>query len=478
MNGRHARSSRVTWLAISLLAVLALGLPGVPAGAATDPVAPSAPDIAVKSSEKLDALFMLNLLAGDDPLLGGDPRFLKYEKVEEKWKPLLEAKAEAKEALAAWKGEAMPLAYILGEIGGDKLADLLTALAKPEEVLKAAEAGIDTPELKKTFEHLTKDHAKLVTFLRFLQDNDFSGFWTTGAAPAVDKGTEALRDALRKFDQVKFRAAMTAFAGPNAIDPKAPFEIYVAVLSGAIGGRLRGMKVAVPFHNLAEFGFILCQLATDRLVPSEANVAALKTLAGADELYGKVHKRIYEDMKQPPGAEYLLAATYHLGVAAGILSKKQALRQIKFAFGLEHGMPPEKAGSPVAGIVFDELSKAPPAAGFDFNAFVAKLHADGKLAGGKLVASYEAALAEVLGIAGLSLGVKDGRLVIVKVVPGFPAAEGGLQDGDEILAISGTELFDPDLNKAMELLSGGRGDEKVLKVRRVIDTLEIKFKLK
>lgn len=428
--------------------------------------------IPVKTSEKLEAILMLDALADGD-----DPAKSEYPKLKELIRPALDSDPQAKSGFDAWKGEGIHLCTLLVDVGGETLDGLVGAFAKPDEACALAEKGLDDPACRPTLDKLKKDSAHLLAFLNFLQKMPWGNFYQNQLADMLVKGRLQCMEALQKVDEAKLRAALAPYAG--AIDP-APIEVWLTNFSGSASYRLRGNRIGLSYVLAPSAPLSLCREFCRRFVPTEATLASLKTLAEKDEFYGRAAKRIHGDLKEPAGEDFLEAAWLQTLTTLGLLTRKGALRNLKFSHSIPPGMPPESAGAPVAGIVFGELSAAPPGAGFAYDAFLQKLFADGKLAAGTVQAKYEEAIAEVLGIAGISTELtKDGRLMIAKVIPGLPAEAGGMLVGDELIKVDDFAILPPiDLNVVMDHLAGRRGDERTLGVRRLDKTVDVKFKLK
>ncbi|MBI3267966.1 MAG: PDZ domain-containing protein [Planctomycetes bacterium] len=429
----------------------------------------AAPGFQVKSSEKMEALLLLDALANLDPDLPDFPAARSY------WFPLLDQEPAVRAAYDTWKGAGSVLCYLLAD-GGDSLSELVTALDTPEPLLKAIGEKLDEPNYRPVYEHLAADHAQLKSLLRFLLDKGFPKFFADHYAADLEKGVTACREQLAKVDADKFRSAVGLFVPRPAEEAAAPLEVVVTLLSGIQAFALPRGRMAISVGALPNLSFLLPFLVCRKFVPSQANLDAKLALVTKDPYYETAHRRIYTEMHRAPNEEFVYAAALHVSVSLGLLTRLQALRMLKFAHGT--GLPPDKAGAPLATALFGKLADAKPAAGFDYNAWLAQLFQEGKLAPGGMRAQVEQVLAEILGIAGISIRVEGTHLVVQQVYPGFPAADGGVKAGDELLAIGGTPLDGPNVQQAAELLAGARGDERVVRVRRGEETLELKFKLK
>lgn len=83
-------------------------------------------------------------------------------------------------------------------------------------------------------------------------------------------------------------------------------------------------------------------------------------------------------------------------------------------------------------------------------------------------------------IAGLSLAVRDGRLVVESVAAGSPAAAAGILAGDALLVVNGQNLIDLDPispARAIDLLRQGRPGEARLVLGRGTGTLGVSLPL-
>jgi carboxyl-terminal processing protease len=76
---------------------------------------------------------------------------------------------------------------------------------------------------------------------------------------------------------------------------------------------------------------------------------------------------------------------------------------------------------------------------------------------------------EMVGI-GIRLGEREGRLIIVAVLPDTPAQKGGLKPGDELLKVDDTDVKDKTVEQIVKMVTGKAGTEVHLTVSRAGET--------
>lgn len=76
---------------------------------------------------------------------------------------------------------------------------------------------------------------------------------------------------------------------------------------------------------------------------------------------------------------------------------------------------------------------------------------------------------------GMEIGVREGQLTVVAPLKGTPAERAGIQAGDIILSINGTDSVSMSSDEAVGLIRGPRDTEVALKISRGGDTLDIKM---
>lgn len=67
---------------------------------------------------------------------------------------------------------------------------------------------------------------------------------------------------------------------------------------------------------------------------------------------------------------------------------------------------------------------------------------------------------------GAQLGIKDDKVTVVAPIEGSPAEEAGLKTGDVILKVDGTEITEPNVEKAISMIKGEQGKPVTLTVAR------------
>jgi carboxyl-terminal processing protease len=76
---------------------------------------------------------------------------------------------------------------------------------------------------------------------------------------------------------------------------------------------------------------------------------------------------------------------------------------------------------------------------------------------------------------GIQVEQRDGRIVIVAVIPGTPAARAGLRRGDQLLKIDGEPLVNPSLDSTIKLVRGEPGSRVTLTVFRPAQNRQIDY---
>ncbi|MGG7060052.1 S41 family peptidase [Clostridium nigeriense] len=67
---------------------------------------------------------------------------------------------------------------------------------------------------------------------------------------------------------------------------------------------------------------------------------------------------------------------------------------------------------------------------------------------------------------GAQLGIKDDKVTVVAPLEGSPAEKAGLKAGDVILKVDGTEITEPNVEKAISMIKGEQGEPVTLTVSR------------
>ncbi len=72
---------------------------------------------------------------------------------------------------------------------------------------------------------------------------------------------------------------------------------------------------------------------------------------------------------------------------------------------------------------------------------------------------------EFVGV-GIEISVKDGQIVVISPIDGTPAMKAGIQAGDTIIKVNGTEIKDKDLSDIVKLIRGKPATEVTLSIKR------------
>ncbi len=72
---------------------------------------------------------------------------------------------------------------------------------------------------------------------------------------------------------------------------------------------------------------------------------------------------------------------------------------------------------------------------------------------------------EFVGV-GIEISVKDGQIVVISPIDGTPAMKAGIQAGDTIVKVNGTEIKDKDLSDIVKMIRGKPSTEVTLSIKR------------
>ncbi|MFW5770632.1 MAG: S41 family peptidase [Spirochaetota bacterium] len=72
---------------------------------------------------------------------------------------------------------------------------------------------------------------------------------------------------------------------------------------------------------------------------------------------------------------------------------------------------------------------------------------------------------EFVGV-GIEISVKDGQIVVISPIDGTPAMKAGIQAGDTIIKVNGTEIKDKDLSDIIKLIRGKPATDVTLSIKR------------
>ena len=132
----------------------------------------TAMNISFHSSEKIDALLLLNVLSDDKNFNG------PYQKVQQYWLPLIKNNPLALEGFNTWKNSATALCYLLSTEHSNNLDGLIKFLKNNTFIQLGSEKNIEAayfPYIKT----LQLNSNSLLKFLEFLQNQNFTNYWKT-----------------------------------------------------------------------------------------------------------------------------------------------------------------------------------------------------------------------------------------------------------------------------------------------------------
>jgi carboxyl-terminal processing protease len=91
--------------------------------------------------------------------------------------------------------------------------------------------------------------------------------------------------------------------------------------------------------------------------------------------------------------------------------------------------------------------------------------------------AFQASLSGDVGAGiGVEIGVRDGRVLILRTLPDNPAVRAGVQKLDEVIAVNGESVEGKDADFVAAKVRGGAGSEVTITVRRAEKTLDFTLK--
>ena len=427
--------------------------------------------INLRTSEKMEALTFLNAIS-DDTLLS-EP----YKDVKNEWRTLFSTNPAAQNALNIWIGRGISLSYLLSTVCGDQLSDLIKALKNQEQTFHQIEKEFDEPAYKDALEYLKKHHEELLIYLNFLQRNNFIDLWHKEYLEPIHASIKKGQQILDRFDLNKFKEMLVLFQNNHSYSEISEINIYITAFSGFYGYQLMGLNTGISSAVVEDLAFLLPHELCHKFNPSQENMSALINLAKRDEYYKNAFNRIYLTHKEGQEEEYVYAAGLYISVMSNLMTKRGALRKIKFAYHNPQNI--KDAGVPLAAIIYERLLRQDSIdSNFDYNRFISDLYKNGDINAGSIQKKYEKIISDIAGIAGMKIEIKDGSAVITRLFKGYPAYEVGLKAGDKILKINNTTLEGNSLDEVLDLLAGPKGEKEIIKVEREDTVLNFKFCLK
>jgi len=426
--------------------------------------------INLRTSEKMEALTFLNSIS-DDTVLSE-----KYQDVKKEWRSLFTADSIAQNSLKIWMGRGISLSYLFSTVCGNQLSDIIKALGNPDQTFRQMENEFDEPAYKEAFEYLKKYYEELLIYLKFLQQNNFVDFWHKKYSDPLQTAIEKSQQILDRIDTNKLKEMLILFLNKHNYLEISEINIYITAFSGFYGYQLMGLNIGISSDVVENLPFLLSHELCHKFNPSQEILDAQTNLAESDDYYKNSFNRIYHTYREGQEEEYVYAAGLYISVMSNLMTRKGALRKIKFAYYNPQNIG--DAGVPLSAIIYEKLLQTPIDSNFDYNRFINNLYKNKDISAGNIQEKYEKIMSDIAGIAGMKIEIQDGNTIVTRLFEGYPAYEAGLKVGDKITKIASTTLKNKSLDEVLDLLAGPKGEKKTIMVERDEIVLNYKFCLK
>lgn len=438
--------------------------PSASATAAAAPALPPSARFVVDYSEKLDAATFLNAISDN-------PRFRRdYLALQDEWRAKIDQEPAVTAAFERWGGRGIQLAYLLSAIPENDLAGTLKRFEDPGSLLAQIEQGLDEPAYAPVFAELKARPEDVRVWLEFLARSGFLEM-RQGRLGALAETRQRLGDKLAGLDAAAFVELLQLFSGRPV--PERALRLYVLEYSRPFSFQLSGVAVGWSTDK-DSFGWLLAHEYLHKYNPSPRTLAAERVLFDKDPFYRESSERIHGEFEAGKEEEIVEGAARYAAEKLGLATQTRNLRELKFLY-----LSPKtgRSGGFLSALLYDELRRSPPGAGFDYDAFVAGLLESLAAEPGSLGARYRAILAPVSGTAGMVLETDPLGARVKSLLPKLAAARAGLRAGDLVTAIDGAALAGKTREDALDLLAGPPATKHQLAVQRADKSVTIELVL-
>lgn len=398
----------------------------------------------VKSSEKLEALLLLDLM--DSSAL---PTVQFWEKI----------KTEALEStIELWKGRGQSLVILLAWVEGDTLEELIRRLRAPELIF----SGIEEKKLGGDLDlaYLKQYTGELILYLEALSKNKWGAFLQETYGELLQKSVASLQNVLGTIEPKSFLAQWQWIRGVEASLPRS-LSVYLVASAPSLHFLVQD-RFIFSADLISEFSYYFPYELCQSVDFSSNNRTRIHSLISKDEAYRKAYTRITQ--QHPLEEEYRFAGALYLGLQSKLLTLREVIFYLKYAYPDSEN--PLETGAPLAAVVFNKLMEAPLETYPSYDHFLDDIYYHRAVPLGYVIENAEVIWQEVAGISGILFVEKEKRIEIFQVLDGYFSVLTGLESGDVVVKIEEVSLEGKTLKEAKKLLSGHRGEEKSITVKR------------
>ena len=415
-------------------------------------------------SETLDAATFLNAVSDN-------PRFNKeYLALKDEWRAKIDLDPGARAAFQRWGGRGIQLGYLLAALPETDLAAVLSRFDDPASLLSQIEKGLDEPAYAPVFADLKEKPEEVRAWLSFLERSGFLELRRTRLASLAET-RRRLETNLASLDSQAFADFLERFSGKPI--PGRAMRLSVLEYSRPFSFQLSGVAVAWSTDK-ESFGWLLAHEFLHKYNPSSRTLEAHRALVERDAFYRESSERIHGEFSAGKEEELVEGASRYLAEKLGLASQKRCLRELKFLY-----LSPKtgRSGAFLATALYDELRRANPGPGFDYDAFLAGFIEALGSRPGMLEALYRSIIAPVAGVAGLVVETDPVGARVKTLFPGLAAQAAGIAVGDVLTAIDGTAIAGKTRDEVLDLLAGPAQTSRKLALQRAGQTVAIELVL-
>lgn len=294
-----------------------------------------------KTSPKLESFLLLDAFS----------RSLEFNQEEqvtlEFWSELLTKNPDAQKAVALWSGQATLLSLLFSVIDEDSfsaLVDMLENFDKTFTRMTELFQGDEALALRK----LKLQYPLLLEYIHFLKKHRFAEKWDSEykqktLVPRILKLQETV---LAPVDPLQLWKELKIFAPEELGNSSLRLKVYVVTFGVQHFQKMRDSKWVISLDMLDQFPLLLPYEVCREQVYSDRSKTFPQEIAKGDAFYQKAYTRIYETLKKDPTEEYRLASALYIGVKSNLITRKQALTKLKYAF--PDPKESQKTGAPLA----------------------------------------------------------------------------------------------------------------------------------